>query len=300
MVYFMDMKYPRDLTTIKFGTLTPIEIISTNKSGHKIWRCSCDCGKEKIASRSDLTCGNVKSCGVCQRSTIAKDLLGQKFGRLTVINKSTNLSSNKTAWLCQCECGKIKAIKTSNLLQGKAKSCGCQINYNKINLIGRKFGRLQVAAKVHVKNSHRFYLCICDCGQETIVDGTQLTKGFTRSCGCLSRELLSILAKAQIGDKNPAWKGGITEEFNPRHTKEYLDWRKAIVDRDVLCQICGVSENLEAHHLLSFIDNVEKRTDLTNGICLCRSCHIAFHIEYGKGHNTPQQFELFKKSLGLV
>jgi hypothetical protein len=33
------------------------------------------------------------------------DLTGQKFGRLMVIKRAPN-KNNRTAWLCECECGK--------------------------------------------------------------------------------------------------------------------------------------------------------------------------------------------------
>jgi len=55
---------------------------------------------------------------------------------------------------------------------------------------GKKFDRLLVtrlAASSKFKRSLR-YLCICDCGNETIVDGRRLRSKHTRSCGCLARE----------------------------------------------------------------------------------------------------------------
>lgn len=33
------------------------------------------------------------------------NLLGQKFGKLTVIQEAEN-HKGRTAWLCQCDCGK--------------------------------------------------------------------------------------------------------------------------------------------------------------------------------------------------
>ena len=47
-----------------------------------------------------------------------------------------------------------------------------------------RFGRLTVIADVLGG-----WLCECDCGQETIVTGTNLRSGNTASCGCLHREL---------------------------------------------------------------------------------------------------------------
>lgn len=50
----------RDLKGQKFGKLTPIRIV-----GHKPvrWECKCDCGNLHIASASNITTGQVNSCG---------------------------------------------------------------------------------------------------------------------------------------------------------------------------------------------------------------------------------------------
>ena len=58
-----------------------------------------------------------------------KDLTGQRFGRLVVIEKAGRYVSphGKTAtiWLCQCDCGNTKEAITSELTAGRVKSCGC-------------------------------------------------------------------------------------------------------------------------------------------------------------------------------
>jgi hypothetical protein len=57
-------------------------------------------------------------------------------------------------------------------------------------LSGKRFGRLVVKKRVIVKaerNSH--WCCLCDCGKTTIVRSPDLTKGHTKSCGCLGKEL---------------------------------------------------------------------------------------------------------------
>ena len=52
------------------------------------------------------------------------DISNQKFGRLTAIEKSTNICG-KTAWKCLCDCGNIAYVSTSNLTCNRIKSCGC-------------------------------------------------------------------------------------------------------------------------------------------------------------------------------
>jgi len=56
-----------------------------------------------------------------------KDLTGQRFGRLTVlecIQKATR-QGGATKWLCACDCGKTKTIRSVHLINGSTKSCGC-------------------------------------------------------------------------------------------------------------------------------------------------------------------------------
>lgn len=53
-----------------------------------------------------------------------KNLIGQKFGRLTVIGLSER-QSRKTYWVCQCDCGNISEHRSDGLLNGSIKSCGC-------------------------------------------------------------------------------------------------------------------------------------------------------------------------------
>jgi hypothetical protein len=50
------------------------------------------------------------------------DLTGQKFGRLTVIERNGS-KGRSAAWLC--ECGAVKTVASHNLKQGAVKSCGC-------------------------------------------------------------------------------------------------------------------------------------------------------------------------------
>lgn len=110
------------------------------------------------------------------------DLTGQKFGKLTVLNKNVEKSGKNSYWDCICECGNIATVSRCNLRNGHTKSCGCLGKTE--NLIGQKFGRLSVIARAKSNDSHPMWKCLCDCGNETIVRSTSLTSGDTISCGC--------------------------------------------------------------------------------------------------------------------
>jgi len=65
------------------------------------------------------------------------DLTGQKFGRLTVVERVDNANDGHARWLCECVCGKRVIIPGYCLTNHNTKSCGClhreitrQINYS--------------------------------------------------------------------------------------------------------------------------------------------------------------------------
>lgn len=57
----------------------------------------------------------------------ASELIGMRFGRLTVIARAENSEQGKTRWICQCDCGKVKRkpVTGYDLKSGKIRSCGC-------------------------------------------------------------------------------------------------------------------------------------------------------------------------------
>lgn len=69
-----------------------------------------------------------------------------------------------------------------------------------------------------------------------------------------------------------------------RRSKKYVDWIKAIKERDGKCLGCGTKERLHAHHILNFKDFPEKRFDLDNGMTLCCTCHIKLEKKGKPGH----------------
>ena len=53
------------------------------------------------------------------------DIIGQRYGKLTVEKYSHKDSSSRNYFTCICSCGKSKTIQQSNLLSGRISSCGC-------------------------------------------------------------------------------------------------------------------------------------------------------------------------------
>lgn len=58
-----------------------------------------------------------------------------------------------------------------------------------IDMAGAKIGRLTaVRPDGQGDNRRTIWLCVCDCGNEKRVAGSDLRRGRTRSCGCINRD----------------------------------------------------------------------------------------------------------------
>ena len=128
----------KDLTGQKFGRLTAIKPIEnhTNSNGKSMmtkWLCRCDCGNECNVQSGNLLSGHTLSCGCYNKEQASKrsliNLVGQRFGRLTVLerveNEITSSGNSVVMWRCLCDCGEETIVRSSALLHGYTKSCGC-------------------------------------------------------------------------------------------------------------------------------------------------------------------------------
>lgn len=93
----------------------------------------------------------------------------------------------------------------------------------RLNLIGRKFGRLTVVGFSHInKQKNTVWNCVCECGNTTKVVGVELTCGHTRSCACLSMDrLLERSTKHGLADTPiyKIWQGIKDRCTNPNNPK---------------------------------------------------------------------------------
>ena len=100
---------------------------SIGKQNYKSnWICECNCEKHNIITLSYKTLINNKnvSCG-CKNKTRLIDLTGQRYGKLTVLQRDTRKKSKDTYWICKCDCGNITTINGAHLKNGNTISCGC-------------------------------------------------------------------------------------------------------------------------------------------------------------------------------
>jgi hypothetical protein len=63
---------------------------------------------------------------------------------------------------------------------------------------GKRFGRLLVLRYLYLKRGKAYWLCLCDCGNKTVVDGGNLKSGGTKSCGCLKIDRVRERSRAKL------------------------------------------------------------------------------------------------------
>lgn len=123
-------------------------------------------------------------------------LVGMKINKWTVLRLEKMVIGKEEKprlyTICECECGTVKPVLVKNLVNNLSKDCGCGRkktageNFSK-DLTGQKFGRLTVleALEERSKTGHKLYKCLCDCGNEIVLQTNQLSTHHTSSCGCL-------------------------------------------------------------------------------------------------------------------
>lgn len=95
-----------------------------------------------------------------------------------------------------------------------------------MDLTGQRFGRLLVIKRNGTKGNKSTWLCKCDCGNSTLVTGSNLKAGTTKSCGCYRREYTSNTKGKHYQTKTRLYQiwCGIKERCFLNNTKTYEDY----------------------------------------------------------------------------
>jgi len=138
----------KDIAGQKFGSLTAL--YPTDKrdkiSGGVYWFCQCDCGGTRLALSSSLKSGHVKYCPQCATYRRALSYVGERFGKLVVIEILKDDRATNQGLLCsaECDCGNIIQVPIAFLLRKNGQqSCGkCTVSKgeNKVKSILQNMG----------------------------------------------------------------------------------------------------------------------------------------------------------------
>lgn len=182
------------------------------------------------------------------------DIIGKRFGRLTVLRREGDERPLRYRVVCSCDCGEEWSGYLYSLTTGYTKSCGCLKKELAIerntgmqrhkDMIGQRYGRLTILSRAGTSAGRSAkWLCRCDCGTVKVIAANPMHSGLTRSCGCLQREKAKATMTKhgrykdadyirELGDKRRAMKAnGFVEHVDPA----------VVYERDMgLCQICGL------------------------------------------------------------
>jgi hypothetical protein len=102
-----------DISGQIFGRLLAHERINNKK-----WMFKCECGVEKPIAKWDVTTGRVNSCGCMRKGLNVKDIVGERFWRMVVVEYVLN-----GHWMCRCDCGEAQVCRGTDLRKGKVAEC---------------------------------------------------------------------------------------------------------------------------------------------------------------------------------
>ncbi len=76
----------------------------------------------------------------------------------------------------------------------------------RIDLVGRKFGRLTVTDFVGFYRGHSHWECRCDCGGNAVATSCNLVRGNTMSCGCVQKMRTSLASTKHGLSRHPVYR----------------------------------------------------------------------------------------------
>ena len=212
-----------------------------------------------------------------------KDLIGQRFDRLIVLEKTSKRKAGMVLWLCQCDCGNKTYVISSVLKSGRVCSCGCKKEqfYNRIKrkLTNKRFGRLVAIRPTKQKCGHSIcWECRCDCGTIKNISGASLITGATLSCGCLNKELTSKRTK---GKRSFNFKNGLSktsdyqknDQLNRRYGISLHEYKEILKSQKGVCAICGKNDGrMKNSTVYPLSVDHDHKTGKVRGL-LCNSCN---------------------------
>ncbi len=193
-----------------------------------------------------------------KRSHNFKDLTNLIFNRWTVIEYAGSNKNGVAYWKCRCECGQEFTIAGGSLKRGISRGCASCAHKDQIKAeIGKIYNNWTVIEYAGSDDKNRaHWLCRCECGRESIIRGSGLRNGHSKSCSvCVNNNM----RKDELDKKYGRWT-----------VLEYVGNRKWLC-----CCECGK-------------ESIVRGNDLRNGISKgCITCAYDDQIrkEVGKKYN---------------
>jgi hypothetical protein len=114
----------------------------------------------------------------------------------------------------------------TQMVDGRIERCRQMNDARRIDITGLRCHALTVIGpsdRTHGKA--RLWRCVCDCGNETFQTSAYLRAGWRKSCGCMTRELISR-SRTRHGDTDtPTWRS-----WSSMMDRCYLETHKSFKD----------------------------------------------------------------------
>lgn len=177
-----------------------------------------------------------------------RDLTGQRFGRVLVLEFDSHRKSGRPLWKCQCDCGAVW-VASGHFTNKKKYNNGhngpsCRSCAKTKDLTGQRFGKIVVLGLDGHKRGKSNWKCKCDCGHTWSVLASSLTCGNNRAKSCKTCRHIDLQQrrfKDLTGQKFNNWT---VIAFNG--WKQFSNGRKAIW----LCKCkCGKQRVLDSGYI---------------------------------------------------
>jgi hypothetical protein len=200
---------------------TVINEAGRSRLGKTLYRVQCSCSSRtiKVVLGHSLSGGQSRSCGCLVKETTSirskKHPILPPDSRWIILGEA---GKNKWGqWLyhvrCSCPLDITRIIMGSDLTDGVSKSCGC-LKRETTSIRSKKYPILPPDSRWIILGETGRYnhkqvtyhvRCSCDSDVRKIIIGSDLTKGHSKSCGCLHREALSLRRKWPILPEGSRW-----------------------------------------------------------------------------------------------
>lgn len=243
---------------------------------------------------------------------------GKKIHDWSIISFSHINKWGDQYYLCECKCGKRRIVGRHNLVKNRSKSCNegfCSSNF--IDITGKKFNHWKVigrhsvpAEKIGKPGAKQNHWCVeCDCSQKTkaIKTTSELINGYSKSCGCVSKNELSKRMKKKPGE---AAFNKILNGYRQSARKRQMGF---FLTRDEFYRLCvgacfycgappaNISKTPGGIFVYNGVDRVDNDGDYETNNCVscCSKCNFLKKntplfiakkmIDFIKAHNTSYE-----------
>jgi hypothetical protein len=270
------------------------------------------------------------SCARRENIDVVRELFYKNNYTPLFIDSDYITAHSKLNYMCNIHPDKIRYITYTDLYSGKGcKDCGKQkladlkrIDFCNIINIFKSKNMTLVSNRLDYNTRDSILTYICDIHPEFGIQYT--TYNNVRNCS----STCEICIKENSSGKNhPAWNGGITKISY--YLREYIkEWKKdSIKNSNYKCIITGQRFDV-VHHIYSYNKIIEETFEALNmeikplvsnysldeleklklkvlelhykheyGVCITNQIHDLFHSLYGKGNNTPDQWNDFTNKI---